>query len=57
MERPSSDLPVYLSAVAALAVAGGIIFAVVDAAIVETTADSNTSNGVISGPPASFEQP
>jgi hypothetical protein len=36
---------------------GGIIYAVVDASIVEATFDSNTPNGTTSGPPASFEKP
>jgi hypothetical protein len=57
MERARSDLPVYLAAVAALAVSAGIIYAVVDAAMVPVTADSNSSNATTGGPPASFESP
>ncbi|MDT7546208.1 MAG: hypothetical protein QOE99_2318 [Actinomycetota bacterium] len=57
MERPRSDVPAYIAAVAAIAITGGIIYAVVDASIVEATFDSNTPNGTTSGPPASFEKP
>jgi hypothetical protein len=57
MERARSDMPIYLAAVAALAVSAGIIYAVVDAAMVPATADSNTSNATTSGPPGSFDTP
>jgi hypothetical protein len=57
MERTRSDLPVYLGVVAALAITAGIIYAVVDAATVEATFDSNTPNATTGGPPASFENP
>ncbi|GAC1444972.1 MAG: hypothetical protein NVS3B26_14550 [Mycobacteriales bacterium] len=57
MERRRSDLPVYLGALAALAVTGGIIYAAVDAATVGAAVDSNTPNGTTQGPPASFQKP
>ena len=57
MERARSDMPVYLAAVAALAVSAGIIYAVVDRAMQPVTADSNSSNATTEGPPASFETP
>lgn len=57
MERTRSDLPLYVGALAALAVAGGIIFAAVDVATVPSTQDSNTPNATTGGPPASFQQP
>ncbi len=57
MERSRSDLPLYVGALAALAVTGGIIYAAVDAATVGATLDSNTPNGTTQGPPASFEKP
>lgn len=38
-----------------MAVAGAIIFAVVDAAIVDHTLDTNSPNATTSGPPAAFE--
>jgi hypothetical protein len=57
MERARSDLPLYLGAVAALAITGGIIYACVDAATVQATFDSNTPNATTGGPPASFEKP
>jgi hypothetical protein len=52
-----SDLPTYVAAVVALAATAGIIYAVVDAATVEATFDSNTPNATTGGPPASYEQP
>ena len=57
MERARSDVPLYVGAVAALAITAGIIYATVDAATVEATFDSNTPNATTGGPPASFEQP
>ncbi|MDT7538557.1 MAG: hypothetical protein QOI82_2142 [Actinomycetota bacterium] len=57
MERARSDVPLYLAAVAALAITAGIIYAVVDASTVEATFDSNSPNATTGGPPASFEQP
>jgi hypothetical protein len=57
MERSRSDKPLYLAAVAAIAIAGAIIYAVVDAATVGATFDSNTPNGTTQGPPAAFETP
>jgi hypothetical protein len=57
MERARSDVPLYVGAVAALAITAGIIYAVVDASIVEATFDSNSPNATTGGPPASFEQP
>ena len=57
MERARSDVPLYLAAVAALAISAGIIYAVVDASTVEATFDSNSPNATTGGPPASFEQP
>ncbi len=57
MERARSDLNLFLAAAAALAISGGIIYAVVDVSMVAATADSNTSNGTTPGPPSSFEQP
>lgn len=57
MERARSDMPLYLASVAALAISAGIIYAVVDAATVEATFDSNSPNATTGGPPASFEQP
>jgi hypothetical protein len=57
MERARSDVPLYLAAVAALAISAGIIYAVVDAATVGATFDSNTPNATTGGPPASFENP
>jgi len=57
MERARSDVPLYLGAVAALAIAAGIIYAVVDASMVEASFDSNSPNATTGGPPASFEQP
>ena len=57
MERRRSDLPLYVGALAALAVTGGIIYAAVDAATVGAASDSNTSNATTQGPPASFEKP
>lgn len=50
-------MPLFLAAVAALVIAGGIIYAVVDASIVESTFDSNTPNGTTGGPPAAYEHP
>jgi len=56
MERSSRrDLPTLVAAVVALLVAGGIIYAVVDAATLEATFDTNSPNGTTGGPPASFE--
>jgi hypothetical protein len=57
MERARSDVPLYLASVAALAIAAGIIYAVVDASTVQATFDSNSPNATTGGPPASFEQP
>jgi len=57
MERARSDVPLFLGAVVALAVSAGIIYAVVDAATVGATFDSNTPNATTGGPPASFETP
>jgi hypothetical protein len=57
MERARSDVPLYLAAVAALAITAGIIYAAVDAATVSATFDSNTSNATTGGPAASFEAP
>jgi hypothetical protein len=57
MERSRSDMPTYLAALAAIAVAGGIIYGVVDRATIGATFDSNTPNGTTQGPPASFEKP
>jgi hypothetical protein len=57
MERARSDVPLYLAAVAALAITGGIIYAAVDAATVEASMNTNTPNATTGGPPASFEQP
>jgi hypothetical protein len=57
MEKARSDVPLYLGAVAALAITAGIIYAVVDAATVEARIDSNSNNATTGGPPASFEQP
>jgi hypothetical protein len=57
MERARSDVPLYLAAVAALAITAGIIYAVVDASTVAATFDSNSPNATTGGPPASFEQP
>ena len=57
MERTRSDVPLYLGAVAALAITAGIVYAVVDAATVEASFDSNSPNATTGGPPASFEQP
>jgi hypothetical protein len=57
MERARSDVPLYVGAVAALAIASAIIYAVVDASTVEATFDSNSPNATTGGPPASFEQP
>ena len=56
MER-RSDLSAYLAAAAAMAIAGGIIYAAVDAAKVSATVDSNTPNATTQGPPSSFEKP
>jgi hypothetical protein len=47
----------YLAAFAAIAIAGGIIYAVVDTATIGATFDSNTPNATTQGPPASFEKP
>lgn len=57
MERPRSDLPLFLAATAAILIAGGITYVAVDAATVASTLDSNTPNGTTGGPPASFEKP
>jgi hypothetical protein len=57
MERPRSDKPAYFGALAAIAIAGAIIYAVVDSATIGATFDSNTPNGTTQGPPASFEKP
>jgi hypothetical protein len=57
MERSRSDKPLYLAALAAIAIAGGIIYTVVDAATIGATFDSNTPNATTQGPPASFEKP
>ena len=57
MERARSDVPLYLGAVAAIAIAAGIVYAVVDASTVEATFDSNSPNATTGGPPASFEEP
>jgi hypothetical protein len=57
MERARSDVPLYLAGVAAIAIAAGIVYAVVDASTVQATFDSNSPNATTGGPPASFEQP
>lgn len=57
MERSRSDKPAYLAALAAIAIAGAVIYTVVDAATIGATFDSNTPNGTTQGPPASFEKP
>ena len=57
MDRARRDTPLYLAAVAALAISAGIIYAVVDKAMVPVTADSNSSNATTGGPPASFDTP
>jgi NAD(P)H-hydrate repair Nnr-like enzyme with NAD(P)H-hydrate dehydratase domain len=57
MERSRSDKPAYLAALAALAIAAGIIYVVVDASTIGATFDSNTPNATTQGPPASFEKP
>ena len=57
MARERSDVPLYLAAVAALAITAGIVYAVGDASTVEATFDSNSPNATTGGPPASFEQP
>ena len=57
MDKARSDVPLYLAAVAAIAIAAGIVYAVVDASTVEATFDSNSPNATTGGPPASFEQP
>ena len=57
MERTrKSDVPTIVAAVVALLAAGGIIYAVVDAATMEETFDTNSPNGTTQGPPASFER-
>jgi hypothetical protein len=57
MEKARSDVPLYLGAIAALAITAGIIYAVVDASTVQATFDSNSPNATTGGPPASFETP
>ena len=57
MERARSDVPLYLGALAAVAIAAGIVYAVVDASTVGATFDSNSPNATTGGPPASFEEP
>ena len=57
MEKARSDVPLYLAGVAAIAITAGIVYAVVDASIVDKTFDSNSPNATTGGPPASFEQP
>lgn len=57
MARERSDVPLYLAGTAAIAIAAAIVYAVVDAATVAETFDSNSPNATTGGPPASFEQP
>jgi hypothetical protein len=57
MEKARSDVPLYLAAVAALAVTAGITYAAVDAAKISVRVDSNSSNATTDGPPSSFETP
>jgi hypothetical protein len=57
MERRRSDTPAVLGAIAALAITGGIIYAAVDAAMLSTAVDSNSSNATTQGPPTSFDTP
>jgi len=55
MARNSSDRNLYLGGLVAIAAAGAIIFAVVNAAIVNETVDTNSPNATTSGPPAAFQ--
>lgn len=55
--KRKSDVPLVVGGVLALLAAGGIIYATVDAAMVEATFDTNSPNATTDGPPASFESP
>lgn len=57
MARTRSDRTTYIGGLIGIAVTGAIIFAVVDAAIVDNTLDTNSPNATTSGPPAAFETP
>jgi hypothetical protein len=53
--KRKSDVPLVVGGVLALLAAGGIIYATVDAGIMDETRDTNSPNGTTGGPPASFE--
>jgi len=57
MARRRSDRNLYLGGLLSILAAGAIIFAVVNAAIVDDTLDTNSPNATTSGPPAAFETP
>jgi hypothetical protein len=57
MARRRSDRTTYLGGLLGIAVAGAVIFAVVDTAMVDKAVDTNSSNATTSGPPAAFETP
>lgn len=61
--KNKSDVPLVVGGVLALLAAGGIIYAVVDAGIMDQNRDTNSRNGttrgpgvINQGPPASFEE-
>jgi hypothetical protein len=53
--KRKSDVPLVVGGVIAMLAMGAIIYATVDAAMVEETFDTNSPNGTTGGPPASFE--
>jgi hypothetical protein len=61
--KKKSDVPLIVGSVLAMLAAGGIIYAVVDAGMMDQSSDTNSRNGttrgpgtVNQGPPASFEE-
>lgn len=55
MARNRSDRNLYVGGFLGIVAAGAIIFAAVNAAIVDKALDTNSSNATTSGPPAAFQ--